>query len=62
MIAAEKKKNMDIGSLCTDKSHTQGSIPGTLEDPNKGSGIHPVGYGHWEKKRGSNGYQETVSF
>ena len=28
----------------------RGPIPGTLEDPDEGSGVHPVGYDHRGKK------------
>jgi len=42
----------------------RGLILGTLEDPDEGSEVHPVGYGHRKKKKkkGSNGYQKTASF
>jgi len=33
---------MDIweANLCADKSHAQGLIPGTLEDPDEDGGVH----------------------
>ena len=45
--------NTDIweANLYTDNSHAQGSIPGTLEDPGEGNGVHPVEHGHRKKKK-----------
>ena len=56
MITVKKggKMNIDIweANLCKDKSYAQGSIPGTLEDPDEDNRVHPVGYGHQKKKGG----------
>jgi len=45
--------NMDIGrATCVRTSPIpRGPIPGTLEDPDDGIGVHPVGYDHRGKNR-----------
>jgi len=44
---------MDIWELTSVRTSPtpRGPIPGTLEDPDEGSRVHPVGDGHRKKKR-----------
>jgi len=66
MITVKKKEKKIIWTFgrptCVRTSPTpRGPISGTLEDSNEGSGVHPV-VRPLGKKKGSNGYQKTVSF